>query len=105
MEITDLGASKFQIGVKFDKIIHWSKKVYMAKESAKSENKTHTPEFLILSERLKEAVKLKASGKYRDRNFDKLVDKLWANNAAVSSPKIRPFESWIQMFNFKWLIW
>lgn len=48
----------------------------MAKERTKSKNKTHTPEFLILSERLKEAAKLKASGKYRDRNFDKLVDEL-----------------------------
>jgi hypothetical protein len=46
----------------------------MAKESKKSKIKTPTPEFLILIERLKEAANLKASGKYRDRDFDKLID-------------------------------
>ena len=44
--------------------------------SKKSKIKTPTPEFLILSERLKEAAKLKASGEYRDLDFDKLVDAL-----------------------------
>jgi hypothetical protein len=48
----------------------------MIKESKKSKIKTPTPEFLILSERLHEATKLKASGKYRDRDFDKLIDAL-----------------------------
>lgn len=48
----------------------------MPKESKKSKIKTATPEFLILIERLKEAAKLKASGKYLDRNFNKLVDEL-----------------------------
>ena len=48
----------------------------MVKESNKSKIKSHTQEFLILSERLKEATKLKATGKYRDRDFDKLVDAL-----------------------------
>ena len=46
------------------------------KKSKKSKIKNPTPEFLILSERLKEAAKLKASGKYLDRNFDKLIDAL-----------------------------
>ncbi len=46
------------------------------KQSKKSKIKTPTPEFLILSERLKEAAKLKASGEYRDLDFDKLVDAL-----------------------------
>jgi hypothetical protein len=48
----------------------------MDKENKKSKIKTTTPEFLILSERLKDAAKLKASGKYRDRDFDKLIDAL-----------------------------
>jgi hypothetical protein len=48
----------------------------MAKESKKSKIKTPTLEFLILTERLNEAAKLKASGKYRDRDFDKLIDAL-----------------------------
>lgn len=43
----------------------------MAKESKKSQTKTPTTEFLILSERLKQAAKLKASGLHQDRNFDK----------------------------------
>ena len=33
-------------------------------------------EFIILIERLKEAAKLKASSRYHDRDFDKLVDAL-----------------------------
>jgi len=48
----------------------------MAKERMKSKTKTPTPEFKILKERLKEAAKLKASGKYHDMDFDKLVDAL-----------------------------
>ncbi len=48
----------------------------MTKESKKLKIKTPTPEFLILSERLKEAAKLKASGRYLDRNFNKLIDEL-----------------------------
>jgi hypothetical protein len=48
----------------------------MAKESKKSKIKTPTLEFLILSERLKDAAKLKASGEYPDRDFDKLIDAL-----------------------------
>lgn len=48
----------------------------MIRQKKKSKIKTTTPEFLILSERLKEAARLKASGKYRDRDFDKLVDTL-----------------------------
>jgi hypothetical protein len=48
----------------------------MIKQRKKLKIKTPTPEFLILNERLKEAAKLKASEKYRDRDFDKLVDDL-----------------------------
>jgi hypothetical protein len=48
----------------------------MVNENKKSKIKPPTPEFLILSERLKEATKLKASGKYHVRDFDKLVDGL-----------------------------
>ncbi len=48
----------------------------MVKDSKKSKIKTPTPEFLILSERLKEAARLQVSGKYRDRDFDKLIDAL-----------------------------
>ena len=48
----------------------------MAKESEKLKIKTATIEFLILIERLKQAAKLKASGGYKDRDFDKLVDEL-----------------------------
>jgi hypothetical protein len=48
----------------------------ITKESKKSKIKKNTPEFLILMERLKEAAKRKASGKYCDRDFDKLVDEL-----------------------------
>ncbi len=48
----------------------------MDKASKNSKIKTPTPEFLILIERVKEAAKVKASGKYRDRDFDKLIDSL-----------------------------
>lgn len=48
----------------------------MIKQRKKSKIKSPSPEFLILSERLKEATKLKASGMYLDRNFDKLIDAL-----------------------------
>ncbi len=46
------------------------------KERKQTKTKTSIPEFKILMERLKEAAKLKASGNYRDRDFDKLVDAL-----------------------------
>lgn len=52
------------------------KYIDMAKGSKKSKTKTPTSEFLILSERLKQAAKLKASGWHKDRNFDKLIDEL-----------------------------
>ncbi len=42
----------------------------------KKEKKKKLPEFKILNQRLREATKLKASGKYHDRDFDKLVDAL-----------------------------
>jgi len=48
----------------------------MAKEKKKTKTKAPTPEFKILVERLKEAARLKASGNYHDRDFDKLVDAL-----------------------------
>ncbi len=48
----------------------------MIKKKERSKIKNPTLEFLILSERLKEATKLKASEKYRDRDFDKLVEDL-----------------------------
>jgi len=41
----------------------------MVSERKKIKKKSPTPEFLILSERLKEAAKLKASGNYRDRDL------------------------------------
>lgn len=53
-----------------------SEKSGIIKHKKKSKIKSPSPEFLILSERLKEAAKLKASGKYLDRDFDKLVDAL-----------------------------
>jgi hypothetical protein len=56
--------------------VHQKEHIDMAKESKKSKIKTRTPEFLILSERLKEVAKLKANGKYHDKNFDKSIDEL-----------------------------
>lgn len=38
--------------------------------------KINTSEFKVLSERLKEAKKLKANGKYHELDFDKLIDGL-----------------------------
>ena len=48
----------------------------MAKKMKRTKTKAPTPEFKILKKRLEEATKLKASGNYRYRDFDKLVDAL-----------------------------
>jgi hypothetical protein len=48
----------------------------MAKRIKKTKAKAPTPEFKILKQSLEEAAKLKASGNYRDLDFDKLVDAL-----------------------------
>jgi hypothetical protein len=65
------------LGLKLIKqFVHQKEYIDMTKESKKLKIKTPTPEFLILSERLKEAAKLKASGRYLDRNFNKLIDEL-----------------------------
>jgi len=45
-------------------------------QKRRKENLKPTPEFKILRQRLKEAVKLKSAGKYKNSDFDKLVNEL-----------------------------
>lgn len=39
------------------------------------------------------------------RQLDFLLMVAFFSYYIVSSPEVRPFESWVQLFNFKWLLW
>jgi hypothetical protein len=53
-----------------------SKKKTRIGTTASKKKRINTSEFKVLSERLKEARKFKASGKYQELDFDKLIDGL-----------------------------